>query len=73
MARRAIVTLNINQKVLIPRNDGRIHMATIKKLDGRVTHLYVTVEWTEAGQKRGKKLPVEVIEVVNPHLFPAAK
>lgn len=69
MARRAMAYLHINQKVLIPRNDGRIHFAIIKKLDGRIDHFYVTVEWTEGGQRRGKKLPVEEIELINPHIY----
>ncbi|KAH8320370.1 hypothetical protein KR067_000364 [Drosophila pandora] len=64
--------LKIEQKVLIRRSDGRVHMAKILKLDGSGNKM-VTVEWVEGHVVRGKELPVEVLMLTNPHLFDAPR
>ncbi|KAH8305954.1 hypothetical protein KR018_007012 [Drosophila ironensis] len=64
--------LSINQKVLIRRSDGRVHLATIIKLDGG-TNNTVTVEWPEGHMTRGKELPLELVMLTNPHIYDSAR
>ncbi|EDW56897.1 kinesin-like protein Klp59C [Drosophila sechellia] len=60
--------LSIEQKIFIRRSDGRVHLAEIIKLEGGDSNL-ITVEWPEGHTVRGKELPLELVVLMNPHIF----
>ncbi|BFG05817.1 kinesin-like protein Klp59C [Drosophila madeirensis] len=60
--------LSITQKVLVRRTDGRVHLASIIKLDGGVNNS-VTVEWPEGDCTRGKEISLPQIIKMNPEIF----
>ena len=52
--------------VAIQRTDGRIHLAVITEV--KRDNAWVTVEWAEKGVKKGKKVALETIFLLNPAL-----
>lgn len=52
--------------VAIQRSDGRIHLAVVTEFKRENT--WVTVEWVEEGVKKGKKIDLETIFLLNPSL-----
>ncbi|KAM5308989.1 kinesin-like protein KIF2B [Glossophaga mutica] len=52
--------------VAIQRSDGRIHLAVVSEFKRENT--WVTVEWVEKGVKKGKKIDLETIFLLNPAL-----
>ncbi|XP_004434798.1 PREDICTED: kinesin-like protein KIF2B [Ceratotherium simum simum] len=52
--------------VAIQRSDGRIHRAVVT--DSKRENAWVTVEWVEKGVKKGKKIDLETIFLLNPAL-----
>ena len=52
--------------VAIQRTDGRIHLAVVTEV--RRDNAWVTVEWAEKGVKKGKKVALETIFLLNPAL-----
>ncbi|XP_022222335.2 kinesin-like protein Klp59C [Drosophila obscura] len=60
--------LSITQKVLVRRTDGRVHQASIIKLDGGINNS-VTVEWPEGDCTRGKEIALSQIIELNPDIF----
>ncbi|XP_066111605.1 kinesin-like protein KIF2B [Saccopteryx bilineata] len=55
--------------VAIQRSDGRIHLAVVTECKRENT--WVTVEWEEKGVKKGKKIDLEAIFLLNPALASA--
>ncbi|XP_024429175.2 kinesin-like protein KIF2B [Desmodus rotundus] len=55
--------------VAIQRSDGRIHLAVVSEFKRENT--WVTVEWVEKGVKKGKKIDLETIFLLNPALASA--
>ncbi|XP_011363323.1 kinesin-like protein KIF2B [Pteropus medius] len=55
--------------VAIQRSDGRIHLALITEF--KRENSCVTVEWVEKGVKKGKKIDLETIFLLNPALASA--
>lgn len=55
----------------IQRSDGRIHLAVVTEFKRENT--WVTVEWVEEGVKKGKKIDLETIFLLNPSLASAAE
>ncbi|XP_006889332.1 PREDICTED: kinesin-like protein KIF2B-like [Elephantulus edwardii] len=55
--------------VAIKRSDGRIHLAVVTKINRE--NAWVTVEWVEKEVKKGKKIDLESIFLLNPALFSA--
>uniref|UniRef100_G1Q658 Kinesin-like protein n=1 Tax=Myotis lucifugus TaxID=59463 RepID=G1Q658_MYOLU len=55
--------------VAIQRSDGRIHLAVVTEFKQENT--WVTVEWVEEGVKKGKKIDLETIFLLNPSLASA--
>lgn len=55
--------------VAIQRSDGRIHLAVVTEFKRENT--WVTVEWVEEGVKKGKKIDLETIFLLNPSLASA--
>lgn len=53
----------------IQRSDGRIHLAVVTEFKRENT--WVTVEWVEEGVKKGKKIDLETIFLLNPSLASA--
>ncbi|XP_036310135.1 kinesin-like protein KIF2B [Pipistrellus kuhlii] len=56
-------------RVAIQRSDGRIHLAVVTEFKRENT--WVTVEWVEEGVKKGKKIDLETIFLLNPALASA--
>ncbi|XP_037665417.1 kinesin-like protein KIF2B [Choloepus didactylus] len=52
--------------VAIKRSDGRIHLAMVTEI--KRENALVTVEWIEKGIKKGKKIDLETIFLLNPAL-----
>ncbi|XP_057572278.1 kinesin-like protein KIF2B [Hippopotamus amphibius kiboko] len=52
--------------VAIQRSDGRIHLAVVTEV--KRENAWVTVEWVEKGVKKGKKVALETIFLLNPAL-----
>nr|XP_055187718.1 kinesin-like protein KIF2B [Nyctereutes procyonoides] len=52
--------------VAIQRSDGRIHLAVVTEI--KRENSWVTVEWVEKGVKKGKKVDLETIFLLNPAL-----
>lgn len=50
--------------VAIQRSDGRIHLAVVTEI--KRENAWVTVEWVEKGVKKGKKVDLETIFLLNP-------
>lgn len=57
--------------VAIRRSDGRIHLAEVTEF--RRENTWVTVEWVEKGVKKGKKIDLETIFLLNPALASAPR
>ncbi|XP_049492405.1 kinesin-like protein KIF2B [Panthera uncia] len=55
--------------VAIQRSDGRIHLAVVTEI--KRENAWVTVEWVEKGVKKGKKVDLETIFLLNPALASA--
>ncbi|XP_006832476.1 PREDICTED: kinesin-like protein KIF2B-like [Chrysochloris asiatica] len=55
--------------VAIKRRDGRIHLAVITEINRE--NAWVTVEWVEKEAKKGKKIDLETIFLLNPALVSA--
>uniref|UniRef100_A0A8I3NYK0 Kinesin-like protein n=1 Tax=Canis lupus familiaris TaxID=9615 RepID=A0A8I3NYK0_CANLF len=55
--------------VAIQRSDGRIHLAVVTEI--KRENSWVTVEWVEKGVKKGKKVDLETIFLLNPALASA--
>ncbi|XP_003131655.1 kinesin-like protein KIF2B [Sus scrofa] len=55
--------------VAIQRSDGRIHLAVVTEVKRENT--WVTVEWVEKGVKKGKKIDLETLLLLNPALVSA--
>ncbi|XP_025715127.1 kinesin-like protein KIF2B [Callorhinus ursinus] len=55
--------------VAIQRSDGRIHLAVVTEI--KRENSWVTVEWVEKGVKKGKKVDLETIFLLNPTLASA--
>ncbi|XP_043439956.1 kinesin-like protein KIF2B [Prionailurus bengalensis] len=55
--------------VAIQRSDGRIHLAVVTEI--KRENAWVTVEWVEKGVKKGKKVDLETIFLLNPELASA--
>ncbi|EPY76872.1 kinesin-like protein KIF2B [Camelus ferus] len=55
--------------VAIRRSDGRIHLAVVTEI--KREHKWITVEWVEKGVKKGKKIDLETIFLLNPALASA--
>ncbi|KAM7069263.1 kinesin-like protein KIF2B [Molossus nigricans] len=55
--------------VAIQRSDGRIHLAVVTEFKRENT--WVTVEWVEKGVKKGKRIDLESIFLLNPVLSSA--
>ncbi|NWU61577.1 KIF2A protein, partial [Pterocles burchelli] len=54
--------------VEIKRSDGRIHSALVTELHEDTSS--ITVEWVEKGTTKGKRVDVQFIFALNPHLAP---
>ncbi|XP_004480528.2 kinesin-like protein KIF2B [Dasypus novemcinctus] len=57
--------------VAIKRSDGRIHLAMVTEI--KRENAWVTVEWIEKGVKKGKKIDLETIFLLNPALASAER
>ncbi|XP_049716531.1 kinesin-like protein KIF2B [Elephas maximus indicus] len=55
--------------VAIKRSDGRIHLAVVTEINRE--NAWVTVEWVEKEVKKGKKIDLETIFLLNPALASA--
>ncbi|XP_007533586.1 kinesin-like protein KIF2B [Erinaceus europaeus] len=55
--------------VAIQRSDGRTHLAVVTEI--KRDEAWVTVEWVEKGAKKGKKISLETIFLLNPALVSA--
>ncbi|KAM9597324.1 kinesin-like protein KIF2B [Trichechus inunguis] len=55
--------------VAIKRSDGRIHLAVVTEVNRE--NAWVTVEWVEKEVKKGKKIDLETIFLLNPALVSA--
>ncbi|XP_004707093.1 kinesin-like protein KIF2B [Echinops telfairi] len=55
--------------VAIQRSDGRIHLAVVTEVN--IENARVTVEWVEKEVKKGKKIDLETLFLLNPALISA--
>lgn len=53
----------------IQRSDKRIHLAVVTEINRE--NSWVTVEWVEKGVKKGKKIKLETVFLLNPALASA--
>nr|XP_019586490.1 PREDICTED: kinesin-like protein KIF2B [Rhinolophus sinicus] len=58
--------VQVGISVAIQRSDGRIHLAVVTEF--KRENPWVTVEWVEKGVKKGKKIDLETIFLLNPAL-----
>ncbi|XP_062072745.1 kinesin-like protein KIF2B [Lepus europaeus] len=61
--------LRVGLRVAIQRSDKRIHLAVVTEINQE--NSWVTVEWVEKGVKKGKKIELETIFLLNPALASA--
>ncbi|XP_039079822.1 kinesin-like protein KIF2B [Hyaena hyaena] len=61
--------VQVGNCVAIQRSDGRIHLAVVTEI--KKENAWVTVEWVEKGVKKGKKVDLETIFLLNPALASA--
>ncbi|XP_008592614.1 PREDICTED: kinesin-like protein KIF2B [Galeopterus variegatus] len=59
--------LQVGICVAIQRSDKRIHLAVVTEINKEKS--WVTVEWVEKGAKKGKKIDLETIILLNPALL----
>uniref|UniRef100_A0A8C8Z5V9 Kinesin-like protein n=1 Tax=Prolemur simus TaxID=1328070 RepID=A0A8C8Z5V9_PROSS len=58
--------IQVGISVAIQRSDKRIHLAVVTEMNRE--NSWVTVEWVEKGVKKGKKIDLETIFLLNPAL-----
>ncbi|XP_040856990.1 kinesin-like protein KIF2B [Ochotona curzoniae] len=61
--------IQVGLRVAIQRSDKRIHLAVVTEINKE--NSWVTVEWVEKGVKKGKKVELETIFLLNPTLASA--
>ncbi|ELV10914.1 kinesin-like protein KIF2B [Tupaia chinensis] len=68
-SRQHLGDIQVGTSVAIQRSDKRIHLAVVTKMNRE--NSWVTVEWVEKEVKKGKKIDIETILLLNPALASA--